>query len=143
VQAGITGEFEFIRIGNDTAFTFPYDTFIAGIQNRAVDAGANPHIVLVDDNGKLGTMAVNEIGTKTNAQAMLNKFLKEHLKVEELQATLVQQQKGIEVLTAQLKEQSAQIQKLSAQLEMSKPGQSGREQTLAVVHHNYGIMVCS
>jgi hypothetical protein len=26
VQAGGTGEFEFIRIGNDTAFTFPYDT---------------------------------------------------------------------------------------------------------------------
>ena len=47
-------------------------------------------------------------------------------------------------LTAQLKEQAAQIQKVSAQLEMSKPAaESGREQTLAVVHHNYGIIVCS
>src|SRR5438552_4431208 len=54
VQAGITGEFEFIRIGNDTAFTFPYDTFIAGIFNRDVDAGtAVP--VFIDANGKLGT----------------------------------------------------------------------------------------
>ncbi len=111
MQASDFDEFEFIRIGDDTAFTFPYDTFIAGIQNRAVDAGANPHIVLVDDNGKLGTVAVNEIGIKTNAQAMLNEFLKEHKKVEELEATVAQQQKGMEVLTAQLKEQAAQIKK--------------------------------
>ena len=121
MQASDFDEFEFIRIGDDTAFTFPYDTFIAGIQNRAVDAGANPHIVLVDDNGKLGTVAVNEIGIKTNAQAMLNEFLKEHKKVEELEATVAQQQKGMEVLTAQLKEQAAQIKKVSAQIEMSKP----------------------
>jgi len=52
---------------------------------------------------------------------LLNEFLKEHKKVEELQATVAQQQKGMEVLTAQLKEQAAQIQKVSAQIEMSKP----------------------
>jgi len=52
---------------------------------------------------------------------LLNEFLKEHRKVEELQATVAQQQKGMEVLTAQLKEQAAQIQKVSAQLETSKP----------------------
>jgi hypothetical protein len=52
---------------------------------------------------------------------LLNEFLKEHRKVEELQATVSQQQKGMEVLTAQLKEQAAQIQKVSAQLETSKP----------------------
>ena len=52
---------------------------------------------------------------------LLNEFLKEHKKVEELQATVAQQQKGMEVLTAQLKEQAAQIQKVSAQLEVSKP----------------------
>ncbi|HEX4696152.1 MAG TPA: hypothetical protein VH254_00585 [Candidatus Udaeobacter sp.] len=78
VQAGATGEFEFIRIGNDTAITFPYDMFIAGIQNQSVDAGANPHIVLVDDNRKLGTVALNEIGIKAKQpQDMLNEFLKE------------------------------------------------------------------
>jgi hypothetical protein len=52
---------------------------------------------------------------------LLNEFLKEHKKVEQLQATVAQQQQGMEVLTAQLKEQAAQIQKVSAQLEMSKP----------------------
>jgi Chaperone of endosialidase len=55
---------------------------------------------------------------------LLNEFLKEHRKVEELkngfQATIAQQQKQIEVLTAQLKEQAAQIQKVSAQVEMTK-----------------------
>ena len=52
---------------------------------------------------------------------LLNEFLKEHSKVEGLEATVAQQQKGMEVLTAQLKEQAAQIQKVSAQIEMSKP----------------------
>jgi hypothetical protein len=45
---------------------------------------------------------------------LLNEFLKEHRKVEELE-------KGMAVLTAQFKEQAAQIQKVSAQLEASKP----------------------
>jgi hypothetical protein len=51
---------------------------------------------------------------------LLNEFLKEHERVEELQATVAQQQKGMEVLTAQLKEQAAQIQKVSAQVELNK-----------------------
>ncbi len=51
---------------------------------------------------------------------LLNEFLKEHKKVEELQTTVAQQQKGMEVLTAQLKEQAAQIQKVSNLLEVNK-----------------------
>jgi hypothetical protein len=51
---------------------------------------------------------------------LLNEFLKEHKKVQDLEATVAQQQKGMEVLTAQLKEQGAQIQKVSAQLEVNK-----------------------
>jgi hypothetical protein len=42
-------------------------------------------------------------------------------KVENLEATVAQQQKQIETLTAQLKEQAEQIQKVSAQLEMVRP----------------------
>jgi uncharacterized coiled-coil protein SlyX len=52
---------------------------------------------------------------------LLNEFLKEHKKVRNLEATVAQQQKGMEVLTAQLKEHAAQIQKVNAQLEASKP----------------------
>jgi hypothetical protein len=132
VQAGGTGEFEFIRIGSDTAFTFPYDTFIAGIQNRVVSASGHPHFVMVDDNGKLGTISADVIANKIGnplavpqrvqpqaigpdpKQVMLNR------KVEKLQSTVAQQQKQIEILTTQLKEQAAQIQKVSAQLELNK-----------------------
>ena len=59
---------------------------------------------------------------------LLNEFLKEHKKVEDQQATIVelkstvaQQQKRMEVLTADLKEQAAQIRKVSAQVQMTKP----------------------
>jgi hypothetical protein len=48
-------------------------------------------------------------------QAMLN------LKVQNLQATVAQQQQQIETLTAQLKENAVQIQKANAQLQMRKP----------------------
>ena len=43
-----------------------------------------------------------------------------NLKVQNLRATITQQQQQIETLTAQLKEQAAQIQKVNAQLEMNK-----------------------
>jgi len=49
---------------------------------------------------------------------LLNEFLKEHRKVEKLEATVVQQQKNF---IARLEEQASQIQKVSAQLEASKP----------------------
>ena len=54
---------------------------------------------------------------------MLNKFLKEHLKLEELQATVAQQQKQIEALTAGLQKVSAQIEadKLAPQMVVNKP----------------------
>ena len=114
VQAGGSGEFEFIRIGDDTAFTFPYDTFIAGIFDRDVDAGT-ALFVFVDDTGKLGTNLVDAIGNKVaTPQAMLNESRNQQKRIAELEGT-------VERLAAMVKEQAAQIQKVSAQLEMSKP----------------------
>ena len=75
-----------------------------------------PDLVLRDKEGQPETVRFEQV----NAM-LLNEFLKEHKKVEELQVTVAQQKKGMEVLTAQLKEQAAQIQKVSAQLEVSKP----------------------
>jgi arginine/lysine/ornithine decarboxylase len=49
---------------------------------------------------------------------LLNEFLKEHRKVEELTKNF---QATVARLTARLDEQAAQIQKVSAQLEASKP----------------------
>ena len=51
---------------------------------------------------------------------LLNEFLKEHRKVQELQATVTEQKKGMAVLTGRLKEQAAQMQKVSAEIETSK-----------------------
>jgi len=79
-------------------------------------AKVNPNLVARNSQGQPESVHYEMV----NAM-LLNEFLKEHKKVEELQATVAQQQKGMEVLTAQLKEQAAQIQKVSAQIEMSKP----------------------
>jgi Chaperone of endosialidase len=79
-------------------------------------AEISPDLITRDREGKPETVRYEAV----NAM-LLNEFLKEHKKVEELQATVAQQQKGIEVLTAQFKQQAAQIQKVSAQLEVNKP----------------------
>jgi uncharacterized coiled-coil protein SlyX len=85
--------------------------------------------VVRDDKGEIYTVRYDAV----NAM-LLNEFLKEHCKVEEQEAsirqlkstavkqeaTIAQQQKGMEALTARLNEQAAQIQKVSAQLDASK-----------------------
>jgi septal ring factor EnvC (AmiA/AmiB activator) len=83
----------------------------------------NPDLVARDDQGKAYTVRYEAV----NAM-LLNEFLKEHRKVEELKAavakqetTIAQQKKDIKALTTSLKEQAAQIQKVSAQLEVTKP----------------------
>ena len=68
----------------------------------------NPALVARDRDGKAYTVRYDQV----NAM-LLNEFLKEHGKVEKLEATVGQQQKQIERLTAGL-------QKVSAQLELSK-----------------------
>jgi hypothetical protein len=75
----------------------------------------NPDLVACDQEGKPYTVRYEAV----NAM-LLNEFLKEHRKVQELQATVAQQRKGLDAVMAQLKEQVAQIQKVSAQIEMSK-----------------------
>jgi Chaperone of endosialidase len=85
-------------------------------------AEVNPDLVVRDENGEIYTVRYEAV----NAM-LLNEFLKEHRKVQELEAiaakqeaTTANQQKEIKVLTASLKEQAAQIQKVSTQLEASK-----------------------
>jgi hypothetical protein len=76
----------------------------------------NPDLVARDENGKALTVRYDSINNM-----LLNEFIKEHRKVQELEATVAQQAKGMEVLTAQLKEQAAQIQKVSAHLKQASP----------------------
>ena len=75
-------------------------------------AKVDPDLVALDKEGKPYTVRYDQV----NAM-LLNEFLKEHRKVQELE-------KGMATLAAQLKEQAAQIQKVSAQVEMTKPATS-------------------
>ena len=72
-------------------------------------AEVDPDLVMRDENGEIYTVRYDAV----NAM-LLNEFLKEHRKVQQLEANAAQQQKQIEALTAGL-------QKVSAQLEASKP----------------------
>jgi hypothetical protein len=78
-------------------------------------AKVNPDLVARDEQGKPYTVRYDAV----NAM-LLNEFLKEHGKVEQLQTTVSEQEKQIAMLTASLKEQGAQIQKVSAQLGVNK-----------------------
>ncbi|HEX3320374.1 MAG TPA: tail fiber domain-containing protein [Terriglobales bacterium] len=69
----------------------------------------NPDLIVRDKEGKPYSVRYDQV----NAM-LLNEFLKEHAKVEKLEASVARQQKQIETLTAGL-------QKASAQLEASKP----------------------
>jgi hypothetical protein len=79
-------------------------------------AKVNPDLVTRDEKGQLYTVRYDAV----NAM-VLNEFLKEHQKVEQLQATADQQAREIKALSATLKEQAAQIQKVSARVEMGNP----------------------
>jgi hypothetical protein len=80
----------------------------------------NPDLVIRDKDGKPYTVRYEQINTM-----LLNEFLKEHRKVEKLEATVAQQQTNFQ---SRLAEQEMQIQalasglqKVSARVEMSKP----------------------
>jgi hypothetical protein len=100
-------------------------------------AKVNPDLVVRDKNGRIYSVRYDAI----NAM-LLNEFLKEHKKVQNLEAAIAQQRKDfqaaiaqqakmreetaakqhrqIQALTAVLKEQAAQIQRVTAQVELNK-----------------------
>jgi hypothetical protein len=75
-------------------------------------AEANPELVIYDADGKPYTVRYEAV----NAM-LLNEFLKEHRKVEKLEATVAQQHKDFQAAVGELK---GQIQKVSARLELRK-----------------------
>jgi uncharacterized coiled-coil protein SlyX len=79
-----------------------------------------PDLVARDEAGKPFTVRYDEV----NAM-LLNEFLKEHRKVEALEATVARQQRDFEsqiaTLDTVLKEQTTQIQKVSDQLKTRSP----------------------
>jgi len=73
----------------------------------------DPHLVVRDTDGKPYSVRYEAVDAM-----LLNEFLKEHSKVEKLEATVAKQHKDFEAALADLK---GQIQKVSAQLELNKP----------------------
>jgi len=89
-------------------------------------AEVNPDLVVRDKNGEIYTVRYDAV----NAM-LLNEFLKEHRRVEELKSAMAQQRRDFESAVAQqrkateapvarVNEQEAQIQKASAQIETAK-----------------------
>src|SRR5438477_7457787 len=79
-------------------------------------AEVNPNLVARDAKGQPESVHYEMV----NAM-LLNEFLKEHKKVQQLQANAVQQQSDIQALATTVREQGAQIQRVNAQLAISKP----------------------
>jgi len=90
-------------------------------------AEVNPELVVRDEKGQIYTVRYDAV----NAM-LLNEFLKEHWRVEELEKARADEQREITQLkqdfraalaelTASVKEQDSKIEKVSAQLELTKP----------------------
>ena len=98
---------------NPVTFRYKHDLDPHGIPQFGLIAEqvekVNPDLVLQDEDGKAMTVRYEAV----NAM-LLNEFLKEHRKVEDLKETVAQQQKQIEAL-------SATVQKVSDQLNLTKP----------------------
>ena len=105
--------------------------YIGSIYGAIVDDfGMVARPLLVDPDGRLGTVRATPTPSFKNPgktspqpeaipdaarQTMLN------LELQNLEATISQQQNQIEILTAQIQEQIEQIHKVNARLEMNKP----------------------
>ena len=83
----------------------------------------NPELTVRDNSGELVTVRYDAV----NAM-LLNEFLKEHRKVQELEASVAQQRKDFQVaianlketVSAQFREQALQIQKVHAEVEATR-----------------------
>jgi uncharacterized coiled-coil protein SlyX len=82
-------------------------------------AKVSAELITRDEEGKPQTVRYEAV----NAM-LLNEFLKEHRKVEQLEATIAQQkrefQSTIAALSARMKEQDAKIQRVSAQIDLNR-----------------------
>src|SRR6266487_3115860 len=79
-------------------------------------AEINPDLIARDKEGKPFGVRYDQV----NAM-LLNEFLKEHRKVQELEANAAQQQRNFLAQQKQIEALTAGLQKVSAQLEASKP----------------------
>jgi endosialidase-like protein len=83
-------------------------------------AKVDPDLVVHDENGEIYTVRYDAV----NAM-LLNEFLKEHRKVQKLEATVARQRRDFQAIAAQQQKQiealTAGLQKVSAQVELKTP----------------------
>src|SRR5205814_1467003 len=123
---GITDVDNNIIIGHHTGVhsTFSQESDVCYIGNiygsNVDDSNGISRIVLVDPDGRLGTVPVAALGNpgKSSPEGIQPQTIPDaakqarlSLKVQNLRATVAQQQQQIETLTAQLKENAAEIRK--------------------------------
>jgi Chaperone of endosialidase len=104
--------------------TFHYKTDTKGTPQFGLIAEkvakVNPNLVVRDKKDEIYTVRYDAV----NAM-LLNEFLKEHRKIQELEATVAKQQKDFQATATQQQKQiealTAGLQKVSRQLEASKP----------------------
>ena len=91
-------------------------------------AKVNPDLVVHDKKGEIYTVRYDAV----NAM-LLNEFLKEHRKIQELEATIVKQQKDFQATTTHQQKQiealTAGLQKVNVQLAAASPSRGGLEAT--------------
>jgi trimeric autotransporter adhesin len=78
-------------------------------------AEVNPELVISDKEGNPYTVRYDAV----NAM-LLNEFLKEHRKVQELEATVAEHKKAMQVVMRRLEEQAADIQKIGSKIDLNK-----------------------
>jgi hypothetical protein len=97
--------------------TFKYNSDGKGLTQYGLVAeevaDVDPQLVSRNKDGEISSVHYEQINNM-----LLNEFLKEHKKVEQLQATIAQQQKDF---ATRLKELDTKIQKVSEQIEINKP----------------------
>ena len=79
-------------------------------------AEVDPDLAIRDGKGRIESVRYDHV----NAM-LLNEFLKEHRKVQELEATVAHQQKSFARQQAQIEALASGLQKVSAELEISRP----------------------
>lgn len=83
-------------------------------------ASVNPDLVVRDEKGQIYTVRYDAVSAM-----LLNEFLKEHWKVEKLEATVAEQQKSFQSKFVEQEKQiealASSLQKVSAQIEATKP----------------------
>src|SRR5262245_15474767 len=97
-------------------------------------AKVDPALVLPDKEGEPYTVRYDAV----NAM-LLNEFLKEHRKVEKLEARVAQQHKDFEAAVAELK---GQIQQVSAQLAAASRSDGGLEASKSAAQTEIGRASC-